>query len=159
MRGISSADTVVDSLISCPVSRSGRPARSAASRPSRADPSGHGSPSGLVGARLRHRRGCCQCRRRSRDGGGTATPERRKLSRCGPVRVDESSARPVAPPLSRLVRSVLASYTRSPAKFALVLGCLGYQVAFNLFVPLVTRFVFDDIHPQQEHDEFVLVVA
>src|SRR4051812_21004689 len=87
------------------------------------------------------------------------TPEGRKASRCAPVVVDMSSARPVAPPVSRLVRSVLATYARSPGRFALVLGCLGYQVAFNLFVPLMTGVVFDDILPHRDLDGFVLVVA
>jgi ATP-binding cassette, subfamily B, bacterial len=54
---------------------------------------------------------------------------------------------------------VLATYGRSPGRFALVLGCLGYQVAFNLFVPLMTRFVFDDVLPHRDRDGFVLVVA
>jgi ATP-binding cassette subfamily B protein len=69
-----------------------------------------------------------------------------------------STPTPAAPPVSRLVRSVLATYARSPGPFALVMFCLAYQVAFNLFVPLVTRHVFDDILPTKDR-EGLLVVA
>ncbi len=49
--------------------------------------------------------------------------------------------------VSAIVRGVIADYARSPVLLACVLVGMLYQVAFNLFLPLVTRHVFDEVLP------------
>lgn len=53
-------------------------------------------------------------------------------------------------PSRAFVPDVLAGYMVSPGLFALVVLGMSYQAGFNLFVPLMTRHVFDSVLPAHD---------
>src|SRR3569623_824083 len=60
-------------------------------------------------------------------------------------------------PVKALVLSILRLFGASAGLFALALAGITYMVGFNLFLPLITRHVFDRIIPDRDGHGLVIV--
>nr|HEX4313846.1 ATP-binding cassette domain-containing protein [Kofleriaceae bacterium] len=61
--------------------------------------------------------------------------------------------------VATLARAVFADYMRAPGLLAAVVAAMTYQVGFNLFLPIMTRRIFDQVLPERDGHQLAVIAA